>query len=196
MFESLSRNIISIVKPDGTQIDGVKASVQTPQVFVHSNDILIEAGDILIRKMSNGSEERLRVLDPGFHEGVGPIGPHYQMKVAKVGMAPTKQRSPAAVTYHVTGPNARINHHSVDNSTNVVCDNTMVLSTLADLRKAVEAAPISEADRGDALDVVDSIKEHFNTDKPKQSVIRALIKSLPEIASIATFSTELLKLCN
>lgn len=188
-----------LIKQNGDRHENIRGSVQGHRVYILRGDILIEAGDTLIRKMSNGGEEALRVLDPGFFERGAGIGPHYQMKVEKVTKTdiPTEAQATATtINYNFHGANARVNHNSIDQSTNVVGDHAMIHERIADLRKSIETADLPENDRAEALDVVDTIDEQFSAGKPKRSVLKALLSSLPQIADVAKFGTELLDLCN
>jgi hypothetical protein len=106
--------------------------------------------------MSNGGEETFRVIDPGFHEAFHGIPAGYQMTVEKLGL-PEAKRAVQSITYNVTGNNARINHHSVDNSSNVVAGNDAVQEKLAALRREVESLNLSVTDRQAAMDVVDAV---------------------------------------
>ncbi|WP_266170750.1 hypothetical protein [Dyella subtropica] len=200
MFDSLAKDTVSLIKADGTRHDNIKASVQDRRVFIHRGDLLIEAGDMLVRKMSNGGEEALRVVDPGFYEGIAGIGPHYQMRVEKLNKLPhtfPASASPASsVTYNFHGANARVNHNSVDQSTNIVGDDAVVHERISGLRQAIQAADLPETDRGEALDVVDTIEEQFKAGTPKRPVIKALLASLPQLADIAKFATDLIDNCS
>jgi hypothetical protein len=111
-----SQDRVTVVKLDGGRFADLPASVQSKKAFINRSDPLIEPGDLLIRKMSNGAEETFRVIDPGFHESFHGIPAGYQMTVEKFGL-PEAKKAIQSITYNVTGKNARINHQSVDNST-------------------------------------------------------------------------------
>ncbi len=48
--------------------------------FIERSDILIESGDLLKRRASNGSVSNYKVIDPDFHEAFHGIAAHYQIK--------------------------------------------------------------------------------------------------------------------
>ncbi len=136
-FSSLAKDTIEIMKRDGTTAPNVKAIVQSSGInIMNSGKLLIEAGDLVRRKMSNGGEETFEVLDPGFHEGMGGIAAHYQMKVKKLGM-PEAKAAVQSITYNITGNNARINQKSVDNSSNVVTIDASITNQGAQLRAEI-----------------------------------------------------------
>ena len=74
---------VTLVKKNGERIEGIKANVQKKKIYISRSDILIETGDLIHRKMSNGGEETYEVIDPGFFEAQGGIEAHYQMSVKK-----------------------------------------------------------------------------------------------------------------
>jgi hypothetical protein len=83
-FASLMKDNVEIQKVDGTQIAGLKASVQGKKIFMNAGSIVLESGDIVIRKPSIGREEHYRIVDTGFHEAFHGIPANYQMTVERI----------------------------------------------------------------------------------------------------------------
>jgi hypothetical protein len=83
-FSSLMKDTVSLLKKNGEKTNGIRAGVQKRKIFIDRSDILIETGDLIQRKMSNGGEETYEVIDPGFYERHGGITAHYQMDVKKL----------------------------------------------------------------------------------------------------------------
>lgn len=186
-FEKLLSDTITVVKRNGgARFEGIKAAVQSEEISIMQSQPFIEPNDLILRSMSNGGEETFVVLDPGFHEGLGPIPAGYRARVRKMGV-PEAQSVVQSIVYNVTGSNARINNHSVDNSTNLVQDNSdKVAQLLAELRNSMNAAQLPPADRDEALEIIDSVESQFTSDKPKRSVVRAMLNALPHVANVAT----------
>ena len=84
-LERLLTDTVTLIKQDGTTVEGMKASVQSRKIIVLGHEPLVESGDHVRRKMSNGGEETYEVVDPGFNEGLGGIPARYQMEVRKLG---------------------------------------------------------------------------------------------------------------
>lgn len=82
-FNKLLNDRVSIIRANGEQFSDISASVQKNKIFIQRSDIMIEIGDIVERKMSNGGIEYYEVLDPGFHEKLGGIPAGYQMSVKR-----------------------------------------------------------------------------------------------------------------
>lgn len=136
-FQQMMTDNIKVIKSDGHEIGDLKASVQSKGIYLMKSDGLIEPNDLIQRVMSNGGTETFKVIDPGFHEGLHSIPAHYQMKVQKLGI-PEAEKAIRSITYNISGPNARVNNHSTDNSTNVVNLNQDVADHLIMLRQEIE----------------------------------------------------------
>jgi hypothetical protein len=74
---------ISVLKPDGVRVDGLRALVKKDGILIQQDQVLIEAGDLIVRQLCTGKEEVYEVLDPGFHEKFYDIEAGYHMKVRR-----------------------------------------------------------------------------------------------------------------
>lgn len=185
-FGSLMRDKVSVLKKNGDEHKDIYASVQSEKIFIQRSDILIEIGDLITRKPSNGGSETYEVLDPGFHEQFHGIPAGYQMRVRKLG-APESAAAIQHITYNISGNNARVNNNSTDNSINITA-NSLALAKIAELRREIEMS-ISVTHKKDALDVVDVIESQIKTGSPSKAVVNALLASLPQAANIATIAS-------
>lgn len=192
-FSSLMTDTVSVLKKDGNKFDGIKASVQTNKIFINGSDLLIESGDLIRRKMSNGGEETFEVIDPGFHEKFHSIPAGYQMDVKKLGI-PEAQKAVQTITYTLTGHNPRIIQNSIDNSTNVVSINPGAVEYIAALRRVILEASLSPQEKQSAVEVIDAVDAQFQTGRPSKPVVSALLAALPHVANIASIVTSLLAL--
>lgn len=190
MFRQFETDTISIIKPDGSRVDNLKANVQNKGIYLFRSDVLVEANDIIERKMSNGGKEEYRVIDPGFYEKVASINAHYQMKVEKFGL-PQKQTTPQTV-YNV-GDNAKIYNHSVDMSINIHNHNAEIVKVLDELKSEIEKIS-NELQKQEALEIFQEIHEQCVSDKPKRTVLNALINSLPPIDNIVSIANSLMSI--
>jgi hypothetical protein len=108
---------ITVVKKDGTRSRPVAASVQGEKVYTQAKDLDVEPGDMIVRKLPSGREERLTVIDPQYHQGPGGRLAHWKILCEREGRL---EPQPSSVTYNVSGPQARVNIGSVDQSSNVI----------------------------------------------------------------------------
>ena len=131
------------------------------------------------------------VGDPGFHERHGSIAAGYQMTHKKLGL-PEAEKAVQSITYNISGPNARVNNHSTDNSTNVVNINFDVSEHIAMLRTEIERLLSDSQEKQEAFEVVDAIEGQFTAEKPSKAVVKTLLASLPSAGSIASIGSFLL----
>jgi hypothetical protein len=192
-FSSLMRDKVSVLKNNGEVFDEVQASVQSKKTFIQRSDILIETGDLIQRLMSNGAIETYEVIDPGFHEGLGGIPAGYQIVHKNLGL-PEAKKAIQSITYNLSGANSRVNNNSVDNSTNILNNNSELLEGVAALREEIQRINLSEQETQDALEVVDAIDIQCQSEKPSKVVVGALVKSLPTFASIASIGSLIVSL--
>lgn len=109
------------------------------------------------------------------------------------GVADSVGIAPSHITYHINGNNARVNHQSIDNSVNSVTMNSTVMNCIRELRDEIQRAPLSEVQRGSAVEVLDEVEAQIASGKPKLSILAALLASLPAIESITSIGNSLLE---
>jgi hypothetical protein len=95
--------------------------------------------------------------------------------------------------YNVTGTGARLNLNSTDNSTNTINTGSQVFTHLETIRKELATANLPSEQAREAADVVDEIEAQLAGGKPKRSIVKALLESLPSIASITTAAQAILE---
>lgn len=189
-FDDFMTDSINVRKQNGDLLEGLKASVQSNKIFLNRSNVLIEPKDLIERRSSNGAVETFEVIDPGFHEAFHEIEAHYQMSVRKLGLPEAKQRV-ESINYHISGHNARINHHSVDQSTNTVNIGADLQENIDGLRQVIHGLADAQQ-KQDALEIVDAVEEQLASPKPSKTVISTLLKALPHAASIATLASAII----
>lgn len=189
-FDEFMTDNIIVRKQNGDVLEGLKASVQRDAVFLDRSDVLIEPKDLIERRSSNGAVETFEVVDPGFHEAFHGIKAHYQMSVRKLGLPEAKQRV-ESITYNITGHNARINNHSVDQSTNTVSIGADLREYVEGLRQVIQTLTDAQQ-KEDALEIVDAVEVQLTSSKPSKTVISTLLKALPPAASIASLASAII----
>ena len=155
----LSRDIVSLVKPDGTVYEEIKAIVQSTTIIIHDVKLPLDEGDIIYRKLPNGMVEAYIVLDRGFHSGIGGIPSRFVSKVKrKESIKEEKYRSIVNV-YNASGNNSRININSTDNSVNKNIAHNILFD---EIKKAIES--IEEKDvKENSLQVLEELMNTQNT---------------------------------
>jgi hypothetical protein len=84
MLSNMLKDTVTLIKKDGTQFDGIKASVQTKKIFINDASLPIEEGDNITRILPSGLTEVYLVLDRGFYDKQMGSSAHYQVQVSKV----------------------------------------------------------------------------------------------------------------
>ena len=189
MFSMMAKDTINIIKNNGDKFENIKSTV-TPSEIIIKSDILIETGDLIQRKMSNGGFETYQVIDPCFYEAHFSIPAHYQIKYKKLGIPEAKQAI-QQITYNITGNNARINQNSVDNSTNTINNNEQISSFINELRKEIKGLSLDIQKEQDALEIVSSIEQQYSTGSISKPVFSALLGALPAVQSITTIANNI-----
>ena len=134
-FMNMDNDTISLVKPDGTVIEGIKANVQPKIIFIHDEKLPLEEGDKIYRRLPNGLVETYVVLDRGYYSSFAGISGHYQAKVRKdISINEDKYQSIINV-YNANGLNSRININSTDNSNNINNDPNLLFD---EIKRALE----------------------------------------------------------
>lgn len=190
MFSDMLNDTVTLLKKNGDRVEGIKASVQSKKIFIHRSDVLIESGDLIQRKMTNGGEETFEVIDPGFRERFRSIGAHYQVIHRKLGL-PEAKAAVQNITYHISGPNARVNNHSTDNSVNTINVSPDVAENIFTLRQEVKRL-LPDQEQKQALEVIDAIESQFESSTPSKTVVRTLLGALPNAGSVASIGSFLL----
>ena len=121
-LQSMTNHPFTLVKNNGQRVE-FRGLLSKTTLTTFNHTLKVEEGDVVERTLPNGMLERFEVLDTGYHPGMsGAISPNYQMKVQKIGTPISSlSASVGKVThiYNVSGPNARVNLHSVDSSSNI-----------------------------------------------------------------------------
>jgi len=67
-MDDLLTDEVSLIRKNGDRIDSIPASVQRNKIYIGYTSLQIEDGDILIRKLKNGKEEKYSLLQLNYHE--------------------------------------------------------------------------------------------------------------------------------
>jgi hypothetical protein len=157
ILKNLSKDNIpvTLVKKDGSRIEGLTAVVQPHEITVYDNSLNVEEGDKIERRLPTGRVETYVILDTGYNPGVGPVSGFYQMRVRKESAIREEPVSPSVI-YNVTGANSRVNINSSDSSTNIA--NVNLAELFQRMRDAVATLPENEQ-REVLVERIDALEE-------------------------------------
>ena len=185
---------ISITKPDGQHIEGIRACVQPDTVFIEESALAgfpFEERDKVIRKLPNGCEEVYLVHDRGYYPRFGGIAAHYQAKVRKESAVAFGR--PPAITYNLNGAASRVNVNSVDSSINVV---TTSDDSFEQLRAMIEQSISNAGKRSELLGHIEHMEDSKgSTDYSNRytAFVAAAADHMTLVAPFIPFLTSLLK---
>ena len=132
----------TVENANGSRHEGVKALFNGKSIIIPDEKIPISPGDAILRQLPSGLVERFIVTDPGFITGQLGIKSHYQVKYRREG---TQPEGVPGYVIHVSGPNARVNLNSIDNSQNSVSYIQNNLTEVADELIRLRAALLERA---------------------------------------------------
>src|SRR5690606_21893604 len=138
-----------IEKPDGSVIGPIKASFAGKTIIVRDGKVDIEEGDVILRQLPSGRDERNIITDATFYSrGVGGMGAHYQLKFRKGGQSEAKK------------PSHTINIHGAQ-SVQVGDYNTQnIVNSFEALVKKIESADASPEEKEEAKGMLRRVLEH------------------------------------
>jgi hypothetical protein len=192
MLRNFMKDTVALIKPSGERIDGIRAAVTPGKVFIDNGGLPLEEGDTLERALPNGLVERYRVLDRGYFAAFHGQAAHYQAKVEKES-AP-RPRSTGSIVYNVSGPNARINVHSSDNSTNVV--NVAPAQLFKQLVAAIEAGVQADTERKALITRVSALEEGSRSGSFLSAYQQFIAAAANHMTIVAPFLPALAQLAN
>ncbi len=121
---------------------------------------------------------------------------HLEVYVDKEG---ARQKAPIVtnVVYNLHGPNSRISHSSIDNSTNISgASNSDLIRLVSDLRETIAGLKLDESIQTEAMQIVEIIQSQSITGKPSKTILSSLVSGLmnllPHAANIATIGSAIL----
>ena len=138
-----------IEKTDGSVIGPYKAAFPGGTIFLLDATADIEEGDVILRKLPSGKDERSIVTEATFYKhGVSGMGAHYQIKYRKGGQAEMKK------------PNQTINIHGAQ-SVQVGDHNTQnMINSFEALVKKIESSEAPPEQKEEAKGILRKFLEH------------------------------------
>ncbi|MGG2114154.1 hypothetical protein ABFY60_27675 [Lysinibacillus pakistanensis] len=153
---------VTLMKLDGTIVENIAASVQRDKIFIDDGTLLIEEGDILERKMSNGLTEKYEVTDRGYYEAFGAFDAHYQCDVRKLTSVKETVPSSRTINNYFNAPNTRYNENSTDNSINMVVNDDT--SLFDEIRATLKQQNIEENELAILIEQINDMQQSIGQD--------------------------------
>lgn len=180
IFNHFPKTPIDIVAPDGTLRCSTTGIISANEIQVPDASIDVEAWDEVRRLLPSGKEEVFIIRDAIYSDGLGPIPPHYSLKVFRKG---SFARHTGGHYINVSGSNARVNLHSTDNSTNTVS----TTSIFAQVASAIEQGVDDEAERATLLEALKAIEASNSAAGKGQAYQRLIANAANHMTILAPF---------
>lgn len=179
----LMTDTISVLKTDGRRFDDIKARIKNNRIIVDSTDILIEANDLVFRKVPAGREDIYEVIDPGFHEKFYDILAGYQMETRKLN--PRKAAIAIQNIMDAAGGGESGKNAEPD-----------VFALLAALQTEIALQSLSASAQQPLLEILDAIKAQFLSGTPSKAVVSLLLDGVPRTAGLTPLTCAVLAKLN
>jgi len=178
---------VTLVKSDGhvTRKD-ILALVVGDKIFTADETLPLEVGDHLLRQLPNGLVEDYEIINPRFFNEPEGFESHFQIEVQKVGTPKAKKSVIQGITNNFTGPNARVNMHSIDNSINVSSEFSpeQLRNFIDQVRPVISHLP--EENQGVVDAQLSIIEDEANKQQPSKMLVLGALQSIKSIAEGAS----------
>ena len=115
-FSSFPQEDARVEKDDSSVLGPYKAIFAGATIVITDENADVEEGDVILRALPNGKDERSIVTEAKFFEKMQSIGAHYQIKYTKTGTS--KMQKPSA--QNITINNAQSVQVGDNNTQNIV----------------------------------------------------------------------------
>ena len=168
-----------------------KGTEQVIFQFLEPQDI--EIGNIIIQ---SGARDRWEVIEVEDVLVQGNFS-HFAAYVEKSGKnKPEATSSVQSITYNVNGTNARVNNHSIDNSSNINNSRGDLESLIIQLRDEIKSQKVEASIINEALEVVDVIEAQSKQENPNKTILNSMLSGitslLPHAGSLASIGSMIL----
>jgi hypothetical protein len=138
-----------VEKRDGKIVGPYKATFAGTTIILADPMADVESGDTILRRLPNGKDERSVVTEATFfNQGIGSLGPHYQIKFSKGGESPARQ------------PTQNINIHGAQ-SIQIGDYNTQnIVNSFEALVKMIESSTALPEEKAEAKSLLSRLLQH------------------------------------
>jgi len=175
-------DVVTVIRQNGERIEDVACRLRPDKMTTGEATFAMEEGDFIERRLPTGITERYLVLDAGYRTAPirGVFPPHYQSRIEKTTKIPPT--SVGRSVFNISGPGARVNIGTVDNSNNVV--NVTTSELFAELRSALE---VEEGITPEVLDRLDELESAQGTPEVLSAYQRFMAVAANHAAVLGSF---------
>ena len=138
-----------VEKNNGEVIGPFKALFAGNTIIIDDPKADVEEGDTILRQLPNGKDERSLVTDATFYnQGVGGVGPHYQIKFRK-GAAPEFQK-PTQNIHIGSAQSIQIGDYNTQN----------IVNSFEALTQIIESSSATDEEKAEAKSLLSKFLSH------------------------------------
>jgi hypothetical protein len=138
--------LVRLEKKDGSTHGPFKALLGGETIILHPESD-VEEGDVILRQLPSGREERRHVTEAEFYRGSSSEDDHFQVKFRKGNQ--TNLPKPGN-TFHIHGSQVQIGDHNTQN----------IVNALQGLKEKIESANASPEQKHEAAGLLRSLATH------------------------------------
>ncbi len=149
-FDSLTTDVVFIVKPDGSRLGPYKTVLSAKSCTIFDKMLDVDHGDVIARPLPNNKEEHYTVLSADYREDFGGIPGGYDLNLEKH----QQLHRPVGAT---------VNHVSITHSTGFQVGNNNVQNihaALLSLEQAIQSSNASAESKAEAKSKLKAFLEH------------------------------------
>lgn len=120
-FKKLINDKITLIKNSGKEIKDIDASVQKNKIIILDEKLPFEEGDLITRKLPNGTLEEYKIIDTGFQDSPFPdkIPSHFNLTVEKSSSITKNKVAPIINHFHGDVKGSQIQQNTTNSSQNI-----------------------------------------------------------------------------
>lgn len=125
MFTHLPKEKLILIKTTGERYN-IEALISSNSALVEDDAIIIDDGDIFVRQIAPGVEDRFLVIDRNYLPPMGSFPAHYQPKIEKITSRVHEKTTQTINNYNISDT-GKVNINSTDNSVSNITYNSETL---------------------------------------------------------------------
>lgn len=149
MNHSKEKENLRIEKNDGSVVGPYKATFAGDTVVIWDERADIEEGDVVLRYLPNGKDERSSVIEVTFYQKTGRQMPFYQVKFKKGNASQMQQKQPQNITIN-SAHSVQIGNYNTQN----------IINSIQALQNQIESSTVSPDEKEEAKSLLSKFLNH------------------------------------
>lgn len=148
-FNSFPREDARVEKNDGSVVGPYKATFAGNTIVIWDAQADIEEGDVILRKLPSGKDERSLVAEAKFYQKMHSIPAHYQITFKKWSASQMQQKPSHNITIH-SAQSVQIGDYNTQN----------IINSIQALKNQIESSNVSPEEKEEAKTLLSKFLNH------------------------------------